>query len=145
MPGAQRSIEIQATPAACYKVITDFENYPEFLKDVKGTRVIEKDAKNERYVVEFKISVIRDITYVLELVGEKGKSLTWTLMSASGLMKRNDGGWKLEKLGNGVTKATYSADLDLGLLVPKGVVNGIIEKSFPSMLNQFKQRIEGAR
>ena len=41
MAEVSQVIEIKATPAECYEVITDFKNYPEFLK---GSRFITRTA-----------------------------------------------------------------------------------------------------
>jgi hypothetical protein len=60
-------------------------------------------------------------------------------------MKDNKGGWVLEDLGNGTTKATYTVDVTLGALVPKTIVNALVDTSLPKLLENFKKRAEAAK
>jgi coenzyme Q-binding protein COQ10 len=139
MASAQKTIDIKASPADCYKVIMDFANYPKFVSDLKTVKILEK--KGETQKVEFTISIIKEINYTLELTGEPGKGMSWKLVK--GFFKKNNGSWKLEDIGKGVTRATYSVDVDLGPLVPGKILSMLTEKNFPKMLSQFKDRIEG--
>jgi hypothetical protein len=60
-------------------------------------------------------------------------------------MKDNKGGWVLEDLGNGTTKATYSIEVEVGMLVPKTIVNGLVDSQLPRLLENFKKRIESQK
>ena len=141
MASAQRTIEINATPLQCYKVITDFVNYPKFVSGSKAVKILEK--KGDVWKIEQTVSMIKEISFTLEMTGVPGKSLTWKLIK--GYMKKNDGSWLLEAVGKGKTRATYTLDLDLGAFVPKAIINKLAETSFPKMLQEFKDRIEAAK
>lgn len=138
MPGAERSIVVKADPARCYAVITDFEAYPSFNPETKKIKILSRD--KDRWRAEFTVNIIKDISYVIDLVGVPGKSLTWT--QVSGWFKKNDGGWTLKDNGDGTTHVTYRIDLGLGPLVPKSVIDPLLATSFPAMLERFKQRME---
>jgi ribosome-associated toxin RatA of RatAB toxin-antitoxin module len=58
------------------------------------------------------------------------------------LMRENRGSWLLEPEGK-QTRATYSIEMTLGPLVPKAIVNALVDSSLPKMLESFKKRAEG--
>ena len=137
---AQRSIEIDVTPKKMYEVVTDFESYPKFLSDV--SRIIVISSGKDEWEVEFFVKIVKEISYTLKLWGTPGKSLEWKLIK--GFMKKNDGAWQLESLDKGKrTKATYIVDVEFGLLVPKRIVNTVMQANFPKMLEAFKKKAEG--
>ncbi len=57
-------------------------------------------------------------------------------------MRQNQGSWLLEAQGDGRTRATYSIEMTFGPLVPRAVVNALVETSLPKMLSAFKTRAE---
>jgi hypothetical protein len=59
-------------------------------------------------------------------------------------MKDNKGSWVLEPEGEGRTKVTYSVDVTVGPLVPKSILNALVDQSLPKMLEALKRRAEGA-
>jgi coenzyme Q-binding protein COQ10 len=139
MAGASKSIEINAPIEKVYSVITDYEKYPEFLDEQTGAKLLSK--KGNVAEVEFKLKVVKEISYKLRLTEQPGVGLSWVMISGE-MMKSNDGGWKLEALGADKTKATYSADIGLGMLVPKSIANMLIEQTLPKTLEAFKKRCE---
>jgi len=42
-------------------------------------------------------------------------------------------------LGNGTTKATYNIEVTLGALVPKTIVNALVDTSLPKLLENFQE------
>ena len=46
MPGAQQTIIINATPDKVFQVITDYGNYPTFLKEVSSCVVDSRDGSS---------------------------------------------------------------------------------------------------
>ena len=140
MPGAQKSIIINTSPDVLFNVITDYEEYPTFLKEVEKIEIINRN--DSRVRVRYTVSLIKKVQYTIDLVEDANTSVRWTLVE-SGLMKSNVGGWKLTDLGNGKTEATYDVDVvPKGLWVPKSIVNMLTNKSLPSTLEAFKRRAE---
>ena len=144
MAGASKSVEINVPLEKVYSVITDYEKYPEFLDEQTGAKLLSR--KGNVAEVEFKLKVVKEITYKLRLTeqppgGTAGVGLSWVMISGE-MMKSNDGGWKLEAVGPDKTKATYSADIGLGMLVPKSIANMLIEQTLPKTLDAFKKRCE---
>jgi len=56
-------------------------------------------------------------------------------------MRENRGSWDLQPQGT-QTLATYSIEMTFGPLVPKAIVNALVETSLPKMLESFKKRVE---
>ncbi|MBS2032637.1 MAG: SRPBCC family protein [Deltaproteobacteria bacterium] len=140
MAKAERSIEINAPIETVWKVITDYERYPEFLADAK--RMVIRNRSASGVEVENEISVVgTSVKYTLRMVENAPKSVSWSLVSGA-FMKSNDGSWKLESISPERTKATYSIDIGVGLLVPKTIINALVDTGLPKMLDQFRGRAE---
>ncbi|EKD42437.1 MAG: hypothetical protein ACD_73C00155G0003 [uncultured bacterium] len=139
MAEAKQSIEIQATPKQCLDIISDYECYPEFLKEVSSVTVEKKSGAIAE--VTFSLNLIKKFSYTLKMNVKPPTSVTWTFVKGE-LMKDNKGNWNLEDLGGGLTLATYTIDVSLGLLVPGAISKMLIGSNLPSMLKSFKERIE---
>ncbi len=142
MAEASQSIEIKASPKECYEVISDYETYPEFLKEVSSVTIEKKSGHT--IDVTFSINLIKKISYTLKMVGKPPKHVTWTFVKGD-VIKDNKGEWILEDLGAGTTKATYNIDVSLGLFVPGAISKMLIGSNLPSMLKSFKERIESLK
>lgn len=135
-----KDIEIKASPKKCFKVIADFESYPEFIKDLKNVEVSHK--KGNTCQVTYHINVIKAISYTLKMkTTPKDNHLQWIFVEGD-YMKDNYGHWDLEEVKKGVTLATYNIDVKFGLLVPGAVTKKLVGNHLPAMLKAFKERIE---
>ena len=139
MAGATRSIVINAPMEKIWKVITDYERYPEFLTEVKKTRTANR--KGNEVDVHYEAEVVKTIKYTLHFKEEPPSKLTWSFIEGD-YMKNNRGGWTLEDVGNGQVKATYNIEVELGSFVPKTLVNGLVEGQLPKVLEAFKKQSE---
>jgi coenzyme Q-binding protein COQ10 len=141
MANAHKSIEINAPVETVWKVITDYERYPEFLADAK--RVVIRKRTGNVVELENEISIVgTSVKYTLKMVEDGPKQVTWSFVSGA-FMKSNDGSWKLEAIDGGKTRAHYAIDVGVGMLVPKTIVNALVESGLPKMLESFKLRAEG--
>lgn len=138
MSVAKASIDINAPVKRVYEVISDFEAYPEFLTETKDV-VIEK-ATDKSALVVFTISVIKKITYKLDIKMTPPKGISWKLVNGD-MMKKNNGRWKLTEQ-DGVTKAEYEIDMDFGGMVPKAISSKLIGSNLPAMMKAFRDRVE---
>jgi len=139
MPGATRSIVITAPMDKLFAVIADYQSYPQFLPEVKSIRISKR--LGSEVDVHYEIEVLKKIRYTLRLKEEPPNLISWTFVQGE-LMRDNRGRWLLEPAGEGKTKATYSIDMKLGPLVPKSIVNVLVDSSLPKMLEAFKKRAE---
>lgn len=133
------SIEIKAPLKKVFSVVSDFEKYPEFLSGSKKVKIIKKSG--EKLQVEFQMDLIKTISYTLEIKLNPPHGLHWSLVKGD-FMKSNHGAWKLEEIKKGLTLAIYEIDVGFGLLVPKAISSVLVEKNLPSMMKEFKERIE---
>lgn len=142
MPGAQRTITINAPVEKCWAVISDYERYPEFLPEVKKIRTMNR--RGNEVDVQYEAEVVKVIKYTVHMKEEAPKKVSWSFIDGE-FMKDNKGGWVLEDGGNGTTKATYSIEVEVGMLVPKAIVNGLVDSQLPKLLENFKKRIESQK
>ncbi|HLB58477.1 MAG TPA: SRPBCC family protein [Bdellovibrionota bacterium] len=138
MASASISETINAPLEAVFRVITDYESYPEFLKETKGVTI--KSTKGKVKLVEFELDLIKKFHYVLRIEEVPNEKVSWTLESGD-LFKKNVGGWDLEDL-DGDTQATYHIDLEFKLLVPKIITKTLVGANLPAMMKGFKERAE---
>jgi ribosome-associated toxin RatA of RatAB toxin-antitoxin module len=141
MPGATRTIVINAPVEKVYDVITQYERYPEFLPEVKEVRVANRQGSTLE--LHYKVDVVKTVRYSIRVTEERPRRMAWSFIEGE-VMKDNKGSWLLEPEGEGKTRATYNVEMALGLLVPKAVVNALVDTSLPKMLEAFKRRAEGA-
>jgi len=142
MPGASRSIVFNAPLEKCFEVISDYERYPEFLPEVKKIRTSNR--RGNEVDVPYEAEVVKVIKYTLHLKEEKPSRVSWSFIEGE-FMKDNKGGWVLEDGGNGTTKATYSIEVAVGPLVPKTILNALVDSQLPKLLENFKKRIEASK
>lgn len=142
MAGAQRTITINATVEKCWSVISDYERYPEFLPEVKKIRTLNR--RGAEVDVQYEAEVVKVIKYTVHMKEEGPKKLSWSFIDGE-FMKDNKGGWVLEDAGNGTTKATYNIAVEVGMLVPKTIVNALVDTQLPRLLENFKKRIESQK
>jgi len=139
MPGASRTVVFNAPIDKVFEVITDYDRYPEFLTEVKKTKQV--DRKGNEVSIQYEVDLMKTIKYTVRMREEKPTKLSWSFVEGE-WMKDNKGSWLLEAQGPNQTKATYTVEVALGPLVPKTVVNTLVDSSLPKMLDSFKKRIE---
>jgi coenzyme Q-binding protein COQ10 len=133
-----REKEMSVSVGDLWKVITDFERYPDFVEEVVAAKRQPK-GKGPGEVVQFEIEVVKRFQYTLEFAQVEHKELTWRLVE-SNFFKKNDGRWLLKDLGGGKTHATYEVDVGFGFLVPGWVTKKLTEVNLPKMLDAFERR-----
>lgn len=142
MPGASRSIVFNAPIDKCFAVISDYERYPQFLPEVKKIRTSNR--RGNEVDVHYEAEVVKIIKYAVHMKEEGPTRVSWTFIDGE-FMKDNKGGWVLEDQGNGTTKATYSIEVAVGPLVPKTILNTLVDSQLPKLLDNFKRRIESQK
>ncbi len=143
MAGASTTEFFSCTPEELYSIITDYERYPEFLSEIKSMKVIEEDGN--RKLVEYKISMIKTFTYRLWMTENPDDySVTWTFDSGD-MFRKSDGSWILSEEDEGTTKATYTVDAKVKMLVPGRVTKMLVNVNLPNMMKSYHKRLEQLR
>jgi ribosome-associated toxin RatA of RatAB toxin-antitoxin module len=127
---AERTVEIEAPLSRCFELVSDLESTPDWQESMVSIEVLERDAEKRPTLCEVVSDAkIRRVTSELRFAHHPPDSLTWE--QEEGEMKRLNGSWTLEDLGEGRTRATYSLIGDpgrmLGLLL-RGPVEGKVKE-----------------
>lgn len=141
MARASRSIEVDVTPEAFFRVVQDYARYPEFVPEVKAVRVgaREGSAVEVTYWLDVKLKVFE---FTLRHESRGPLLIEWQLVRGGEFMRKNHGSWTLERTPAGLTRATYTIDIDFGPLVPGNFEKALAERGLPNMLANFKVRAQ---
>lgn len=138
MSAAQTTEVFNCSVEELYKIITDYERYPEFLSEVKGCKVIDK--KDNKKLVEFHVSMIKSFSYRLWVTELPNKGITWVLESGD-LFKISNGSWDLKDEA-GRARATYAVDASFKVFVPGPVAKALVNVNLPNMVSAYHKRVK---
>ena len=138
MTTASRSVIVGVEPGDFFKLISDYERYPEILPEIEAAKVL--NCQGNRVEARFTINLIKRVEYTLAMVESPPYGLTWSLVE--GPFKKNSGSWRLEKGPDGTTSAHYTVDLKVGVFVPKALSSRVVGKALPDLLRHFKNAAE---
>lgn len=141
MAAIEKAESFNCTPEQLFGILSDYEKYPDFLGDVKAISIIK--ATKTYKIVEYTISIIKDVTYQLKVKEKKNKHISWTLESGF-MFKSLDGSWSLEssKTKKGITDVVYKVDMKLRLFAPKLIEKTLVEINLKTMMKSFKKRVK---
>lgn len=137
MAEAKTSEIFNCTPDQFYKIVVDYEKYPEFLSEVKDCKVVKTEGN--RKLVEYTISLIKDFSYRLWMTEEPQK-ISWVFESGD-LFKVSNGYWQIEDEA-GKTRATYFVDAKFNLFVPGPIAKALVSVNLPNMMSSYRKRVK---
>ena len=120
-----------------YKIIADYEKYPEFLPEVKSCKIVE--TRENRKLVEYGINIIKNFTYSLWMVEEAPHTIKWEFADGD-LFKSSTGAWQLLSEA-GKTRATYTIDASFKTFVPGPIAKTLISINLPNMMSAYHKRV----
>ena len=138
MPGAQHTEVFNCTPEEFYKIVSDYERYPDFLPEVKECRVVKTDGSKK--LVEFQVSVIKSFKYSLWMNEKDSSQLSWEFASGD-VFKTQTGAWKLEEEA-GKTRALYSVEATFSMFVPGPIAKTLLSVNLPNMMSAYHKRVK---
>jgi carbon monoxide dehydrogenase subunit G len=139
------SSEIDAPLEAVWAIVQDIETAPEWQKGLDTMTVIERDEQGRatqcETTTDTKLKVFRArvrFTYAAP------RELHWT--QEQGDLRSMQGSWRLEEVGDGRTRATYTLDGDPGALMSR-FLKGALEQKIRGILidgrpGELKARVE---
>jgi Polyketide cyclase / dehydrase and lipid transport len=139
---ASQTIAIEASLERCFSVAVDFEQYPDWAKDVKDAVVLSRDELGRATQVEYRTSALgRSTHYTLAYdYSEAPAVLTWSMVKGD-IMRSIDGAYHLSTLPSGGTELRY--DLSIELVVPlPGFVKRRAEVRILNSIRELKVRVE---
>lgn len=138
MAEAKTSEIFNCTPEEFYRIVSDYEKYPEFLTEVKDCKVLK--AEPGRKLVEYTVSVIKDFKYRLWMTEELNQKVSWVFESGD-LFKVSNGYWLLQEEG-GKTRTTYFLDARFNLFVPGPIAKALVNVNLPNMMSSYHKRVK---
>ena len=138
MKRAERSVDIEAPPRACFDALVDFESYPDWQSAVRDVEVLDGgDPVRVSFEVDAKVKRVR---YVLDYHLDEPEHLSWDYVE--GDVKAIEGEYRLEPLEGGGTRATYVLGIDPGMWVPGKVLSVLRDQVMKGSVEELKQRVE---
>ena len=137
-----QSIEIAATPEACFAVAADIATYPEWATGVRSTEVLDQDASGRVERAHFVIDgMVKEIAYTLRYTYEEPKPFTWTAEPGDDLNSL-EGSYSFKSLEGGGTEVVYALRAEPAFTIP-GFLRRQVEKQIVgTALRGLRERVE---
>lgn len=138
---AQTSL-INAPLDTCWNIVLDFENYPNWAKDVKEAVVLTHDDQGRASKVEYRASALgRSTHYTLEYDYSQAPSrLSWHLVDGD-IMRALDGAYSFVEVEGG-TQVFYELDIELVVPLPGFVKRRAEARILVEAVKELKARAE---
>lgn len=137
MARAEISDLFNCTVVQFYRVLTDYQKYPEFLSEVKSCEVIQ--AEGARKLVEYEIKLIRRFRYRLWMSEIEPSSVAWEFASGD-LFRATHGVWQLDDVA-GKVRVRYCIDAKFRLFTPAFIADAVLHVNLPSMMSSYHRRV----
>jgi carbon monoxide dehydrogenase subunit G len=143
--GGSASAEIDAPVDEVWAVVEDVLTASDWQGGVVAISALERDAENRATLVEIENDVkVRHVKTQVRFHYKPPTVLSWE--QEKGDLKSVTGSWKLEDLGEGRTRATYSLDSDPGRVLGM-LIRGPVEAAVRAVLvnarpGELKARVE---
>ncbi len=137
MANASTTEVFNCTKEEFFKIISDYEKYPDFLPEVKDCKTLETE--NNKKKVEYTVNVIKNFKYLLWMKESSPDRIDWDFAGGD-LFKKTSGSWVLEDQ-SGKTKATYTIDADFKMFVPGPIAKTLISVNLPNMMSAYHKRV----
>jgi hypothetical protein len=141
---ATQTITIEAPPADCFAIATDFEHYPEWAHDVKEAVVKERDHLERATEVEFRASALgRSTHYTLHYdYSDAPGQISWKLVQGD-IMRACEGSYIFLPSASGPSATDVIYELSIELVVPlPGFVKRRAEVRILNTVKELKTRAE---
>lgn len=120
-----------------YKIISDYEKYPEFLQEVKQIKILKNEGN--RKLVEYSVSVIKSFKYTMWMTESAPNSISWEFAGGD-VFKTSIGSWKLDNEA-GKCRATYTVEASFSMFVPSPIANALVSVNLPGMISAYHKRV----
>lgn len=138
---AAQTTFVAAPLERCYQIALDFERYPEWARDVKDAKVLERDAEGRATRVEFRASALgRSTRYALSYdYSDAPARLAWHMVEGD-IMRSIDGAYSFVEADGG-TRVFYEISIELVIPLP-GFVKRRAEARILDTVRGLKARAE---
>lgn len=144
------TITVAAPPETVMAVARRVEDFPEFMPDVTGVTILERDEARGWSRVKWDAKVdVQSIRKPIRWIEDE----TWNIAErrcdfvlVEGDYKKYDGFWTFEPTPEGGTTITLTTDFDLGLPLVGPLINKLLDKlmrdNCAAMLTAIRDRVE---
>lgn len=143
MPYVEVSKVINAPKGQLYEILKDMEKYPQFMKDLKSVKVLERDANTTLTEWETTIMGNRIKWVEKDIFDDENKHISYH--QQSGDLQKFEGEWILNE-DAGRTCVTLTVDFEIGIPMVSGLLNPVaklmIKENCENMLNALKLKME---
>jgi coenzyme Q-binding protein COQ10 len=145
MASAEKKVILPISLVDLFKVITDYESYPQFVTGMKKAQVLSSDKSGQgTKKVSFELEMIKRVQYTVNisenLESDSSKARVEWNLDVSEFLKVSHGVWILQSLGPNSTEVTYKLDVEFKFSVPSFLLKGLVANSLPTAISEFSQR-----
>lgn len=135
---ASHSVSIETDAKECYRLLGEFERYPEWAGVMKSARVLESYPDGRGRKVEFSVDVfLGTVRYILDYsFDDDNLCLSW--VSAGGDLLSVTGRYYFKPLGKKETASFYELDASLDLPFPNRVAQYFSRVVMRKTMKEFK-------
>lgn len=138
MASAQIEEVFNCTVEEFFKIVKDYEKYPEFLTEVKSVKILKNGGSVKE--MEYHVSLIKTFKYKLKVTEVLNKSVNFEFIGGD-VFKTMKGSWQLQNK-NGKCAVEYKVEATFGMLVPESIAKPLVSANLPMMITNFKKRIK---
>jgi uncharacterized membrane protein len=140
---ANERIRIDAPADRCWDVAVDFESYPEWVRDVKEVRTLERAPDGLGTRVEYRAAALgKSVRYILEYdYSDAPNSFSWKFVEGD-MLRRLDGTYRFEPEGESSTRVHYELAVDLAVPLPGLLKRRAAGLIMGSALKELKKQVE---
>jgi len=140
---ADERIRIDAPAERCWDVAVDFESYPEWVRDVKEVRTLERSPEGLGTRVEYRAAALgKSVRYVLEYdYSDAPHRFSWKFVEGD-MLRRLDGTYRFEPEGPASTRVHYELAVDLAVPLPGLLKRRAAGLIMGSALKELKKQVE---
>ena len=137
------SIEIDASLAHVFSVLSDISAYPSWLNAIKSADILQSDDQGRATKVTLKIDagMMRDKPTLDYDWSGAPQSISFSLDDAD-LLTQMDGSYTLKSLDSETTQVTYELTTAVSMPVPQMMLNKAEEATISAALKELKEKCE---
>ena len=136
-------LRIDAPLDEIWAVLTDFESYPQWARDLKEATVVERDDNGRPSTVHFRAAAMgRSSSYTLRYDwSDAPNRLPWELVDGD-IMRVLDGAYEFREVDGG-TEVTYHLQVDLAVPLPGFVKRRAEARIVGTALRELRDHVAG--
>jgi ribosome-associated toxin RatA of RatAB toxin-antitoxin module len=130
---------IRYHPEFVWRVLTDYPAFPEYMPNIRESRVTKQEGNVSWVASKFNVSV-KNLNYVLRIVHERDTKpwkISWT--RDSGDMKLIEGYYLLQEVPGG-TRLEHVSKVDTGSFMPGFIQEALTKRSLPELYRAIAER-----